>query len=254
MLDLETGAELRRFSIWEALQASPWAPRTQGIRPNRIGDPMHTNTLKVLDGRYADEVPAFAQGNLLLSMRETDHVLVVDPETVSVVWMLQGPWRKQHEPTLVPPGHLLVFDNLGVWPRSRALELDPRTQRVVWSYDGGRTPIISETCGVAQRLPNGNTVIVASDTGRVAEVDRDGVVHWAWSSPYRAGDDRELVATLFQAQRLWGDDLGVFAAAVPAASRPETGSAPGGDTDVEADVEGAVDTVFETGPGPGRGG
>ncbi|MFK7927057.1 MAG: hypothetical protein AB8H79_02630, partial [Myxococcota bacterium] len=100
-------------------------------------------------------------------------------------------------------------------PRSRVLEIDPNTQRVVWSYDGDETPLISETCGTAQRLGNGNTLAVASDTGRAIEVDPSGDVVWAFVNPARAGDDGELIATLFQVQRLSGAELGPWAPAAP---------------------------------------
>jgi len=207
-LSLSTGEELQRFSLWDAIAASPYAPRLERVQPRLDQDPLHTNTVRVLDGRFAEQVPAFAKGNLLISMRHTDLVLVVDPRTQQVVWSWAGPWRQQHEPTLVEPGHLLIFDNMGAWPRSRVLEVDPRTQEVVWAYDGGRTPLVSETCGTAQRLPGGTTLAVASDTGVAVEVDRDGAVVWSFVNPSRAGEQGELIATLFQVERLWGEALG----------------------------------------------
>jgi len=207
-LDLQTGQVLQRFSLWDALRDSPYGPRLRRVQPRLDQDPLHTNTVRVLDGRFADQVPAFARGNLLISMRHTDLVLVVDPRTQQVVWSWAGPWRQQHEPTLVEPGHLLLFDNMGAWPRSRVLELDPRTQEVVWAYDGGRTPLVSETCGTAQRLPGGTTLAVASDTGVAVEVDAEGQVVWSYVNPERAGEQGELIATLFQVERLWGEALG----------------------------------------------
>lgn len=217
-LDVETGELSQRFSLIDALLESPHRTQLHGLRPTRSGDYLHTNTVRVLDGAFADRLPAFTEGRLLLSMRHLNLVLVVDPLTTSAVWAWRGPWKFQHEPVVVEPGNLLVFDNLSVWPRSRAIEVDPISQETVWVFDGGTKPLISETCGTVQRLPGGNTIAVASDTGRVVEVDRAGEVVWEWASPYRADGDRDLIATLFQAERLWGEALGPFA---PAGAEPE---------------------------------
>lgn len=227
VVDLATGAVRRRFSVWDAFEGSPFAARLADVRPRTDHDPMHTNTLQVLDGRFETSNPAFRAGNLLLSLRNTDQVVVIDPVTVQVVWAWQGPWHRQHEPVLVEPGHLLLFDNMGTWPRSRVLEVDPATQAIVRAWDGGDAPLVSETCGTVQRLPNGNTVAVASDTGRVVEVDPQGQVVWSWISPHRSGDEGELIATLFQAERLWGRSLGVFSSQAPPLPEVE-----GLDTDV----------------------
>lgn len=219
-LSLADGRELHRFSLADALVDSPFEPLLRARLPAHDGDVFHSNTVRVLDGRFADRLPAFTAGRLMVSMRHLNLVIVVDPTTAQVVWAWRGPWYHQHEPTLVEPGHLLIFDNLGVWPRSRVIEVDPLSQRIVWSFDGGRQPLISETCGTGQRLPNGNTIAVASDTGRAVEVDADGRVVWAWTNPARAGDDDDLIATLFQAERVWGAALGPFADRVDGPSAP----------------------------------
>jgi len=210
-LDPHTGELRQRFTIWQAVEDSAYAPLLKKVRMRGDADPLHSNTVQILDGRFEAQNPAFARGNLLVSVRHTDWVLVIDPRIQRVVWALTGPWHQPHEPTLVEPGHLLIFDNLGAWPRSRVLEIEPNTQRVVWAYDGGDTPLISETCGTAQRLANGNTLAVASDTGRAIEVDPSGEVVWAFVNPARAGDEGELIATLFQVQRLTGAALGPWA-------------------------------------------
>jgi outer membrane protein assembly factor BamB len=167
-------------------------------------DLLHTNTIEILDGRLAAQCPAFRAGNLLISVLELDTVAVLDPDRGEIVWALTGPWRKQHQPTVVGRGSLLVFDNLGAGPdRSRVLEIDPFTQEVLWRYGGDRaTDFFSKTLGTAQRLPNGNTLITESENGRAFEVTPDGSVVWELVSPHRAGEHDELVAVLFEVVRL----------------------------------------------------
>jgi hypothetical protein len=210
LLDLETGKERRRFALVDALQKSPFRSLIAEIRPREDKDPLHTNTVKVLGPEGVGRGPALAPGHLLVSMRHTSWVLSIDPATATVVGVWRGPWFQQHEPTITPAGTLLVFDNMGAWPRSRVLEVDPAGGAVLWAWDGGKTPLVSETCGTAQRLPNGNTLAVASDTGRAVEITPDGRIVWEYFNPARAGESGALVATLFQAERVWGPAAEAF--------------------------------------------
>lgn len=195
------GRVLRRISLLECFERSRWAGLLD--RMPRSGDIFHTNTLEILDGRWAGRHPAFAAGNLLVSVLKLDAVAVVDPERREVVWAATGPWRRQHQPTFVAGGNLLLFDNLGAGQgRSRVLEVDPLSGRLVWSWGGAGTDLFSKTLGSCQRLPNGNTLITESENGRALEVTRDGRVAWEFYSPYRAGEAGELVASLFELVRL----------------------------------------------------
>ncbi len=194
----------RRVSILRALLDSPYAPLVRDA-PDEP-DMMHTNTLVLLDGRHAARLPAFRAGNVLVSIPKMDAVVVLDPEAGRAVWALKGMWRRQHEPSLLPNGNLLVFDNLGAGNASRVLEIDPLTQRIAWSY-GGRPEdgFFTRNLGSCQRLPNGNTLIVESKNGRAFEVTAGGETVWEWISPQRAGERGELVAALFDMERLPAD-------------------------------------------------
>jgi hypothetical protein len=196
------GKVLRKISILECFENSPYASLLQ--RMPREGDIFHTNTLEVLDGRFADRDPAFRKGNLLVSVLKLDTLAVLDPERRTVVWARTGGWRRQHQPTFLDDGHLLLFDNTGAGlERSRVLEIEPASGKVVWQYGG--TPaedLFSKTLGSCQRLPNGNTLITESENGRALEVTHDKRVVWEFYNPHRAGDHGELVAVLFEMIRL----------------------------------------------------
>ncbi len=167
------------------------------------GDIFHTNTIEVLDGSLARKSRMFQKGNYLVSVRELDTVAIIDPRGRKVVWALTGLWKKQHQPTLLENGDMLLFDNWAEEARSRVIEFDPFTQEVLWSYSGSEEcPFYSETCGSNQRLPNGNTLITESDFGRAFEVTPDGDVVWEFLNPHRAGRNDELIATLFELIRL----------------------------------------------------
>jgi hypothetical protein len=145
-----------------------------------IGDPLHTNSVKVLSGELAGKFPLFKAGQVLLSIRDMCVLAVIDPESAKVVWAARGPWYAQHDVQFLGNGHLLFYDNLGIANGSRVLEYDPRTQAFPWSYDGAPgAPFYSSERGACQRLPNGNTFIVNSEGGEMLEVTQDKKVVWS---------------------------------------------------------------------------
>ena len=102
----------------------------------RYRDVLHTNALRVLSSALAPKFPMFKAGQLLISPRNLDALLVLDPDTGKIVWAARGPWRAQHDPSFLDNGHLLLFDNLGSPRGSRVLEYDPLTQAFPWTYPG----------------------------------------------------------------------------------------------------------------------
>jgi hypothetical protein len=195
------GKRLKRIPLLEAMRDSPYAPllcmlerpRAGGAAPPgsapspfrddpRRRDVLHTNAIKVLSKALAPKFPLFKAGQLLVSPRHLDALVVLDPESGKVVWAARGPWHAQHDPSFLDSGRLLLFDNLGSPAGSRVLEYDPRTQALPWSYPGpGGAPFLSRIRGMCQRLANGNTLVVNSDGGEVFEVTPDHEVVWSCS-------------------------------------------------------------------------
>ena len=195
------GEPVASLSLLEAFERSPFAPLLMGMADR--GDLFHTNTLEIFDGRHAERAPIFKKGNALISLRELNTIAIVDTEAGEVVWAIAGMAARQHQPTLLDGGNMLLFDNLGNDGRSRVIELDPLTQQIVWEYPGGApADLFSETCGSNQRLPNGNTLITETDRGRAIEVDAAGEIVWEFFNPQRAGEQDELIASLFEVVRL----------------------------------------------------
>jgi len=197
----DEGNLLRKISILEAFERSSYSAVLDHME--RHGDFMHTNTIEVLDGSLADRSPAFRKGNLLISVLRLNTIAVVDPETESVVWSLSGRWSQQHQPTVLPNGRMLLFNNNLEPGVSEVIEFDPFTQVVEWRVRGTDAfPFYSETCGSNQRLPNGNTLITESDNGRAFELTPEGAVVWEYVNPHRAGPEGQFVATLFEVVRM----------------------------------------------------
>jgi hypothetical protein len=198
------GRERRSVSVLEALRRSDFAGHFRYDPGQRWGDVLHTNTVQVLDGRGAERLPAFRAGNVLVSILKLDLLAVVDLDAERIVWAHAGRFRRQHDPRLLDDGRLLLFDNRGDEPRSRVVELDPAApDEWLWEFGGSPSaPFFSFSCGAAARLPNGNTLITESDAGRAFEVTRDKEIVWEFYNPHRAGQQDELIATLFEVVRL----------------------------------------------------
>ncbi len=179
-----------RFSILDAMRSSDYAflmispqhlpsDRDEGERLRL--DMLHTNHIQVFDGSLAHRSPLFAEGNVLISMRTINTIAIIDPPSRKVLWAW-GPsnLHRQHHPTLLPNGNILVFDN--GQNRSQIIEFDPLTFEVRWRY-APKMGFLSRFRGSAQRLPNGNTLITESDRGYVFEVSPDHDIVWRFANP-----------------------------------------------------------------------
>ncbi|MFT4621632.1 MAG: outer membrane protein assembly factor BamB [Myxococcota bacterium] len=201
------GEELRRVSVLEAIEQSPFASLWQADA-KRYGDVFHTNAVERLDGSLADRLPEFTAGRVLVSSRALHAIAVIDLDTGRAVWGTKGDFARQHDPHLLPGGRILLFDNLGQRDRSSVIELDPLTGVIGWSW--GRSPeqpLFSRFCGAATRLGNGNTLITESGNGRALEVTTDGEVVWEFHNPNRAGPEGQFVAILPEVTRVSRADV-----------------------------------------------
>jgi arylsulfatase A-like enzyme len=200
VLDPE-GREIRKVSLFKAVENSAYSFLFDRSRTE--GDIFHTNTIEVLDHRLEARSEKFRAGNVLVSIHGVHAIGVVDLDKEKMVWGLTGSWRYQHQPTILDNGNLMLFDNLGTAERSSVLEIDPLTGELAWIYQAAEPgEFFTFSCGSAQRLPNGNTLITESDAGRAFELTPDKEIIWEYVNPHRAGQNDELIATLFEVVRL----------------------------------------------------
>jgi len=145
----------------------------------------HMNTVESIPETPAGKDSRFRPGNVILSCRNIDTIGVIDRDTDKVVWAYgPGVLDKQHMPTMLPGGTILIFDNGTSAGRSRILELDPLTEEIVWEYQADPPEsFFSSSRGASERLPNGNTFITDSNSGRLFEVTPEGETVWEFFTP-----------------------------------------------------------------------
>ena len=200
-LDASTGKIISSLSLIEAFTFSRYSPYLKKT-PNS-GDIFHANTISYIDKNTSNLSSIYRHGNLLISIRNMDTIAIVDPVVKRVKWALTGLWSFQHEPSLLPSGNMLLFDNTGHDGRSKVIEFNPLTQETIWTYsDSAKTPLFSSTSGACYRLSNGNTLIVESNRGRVFETTPNHDIVWEYINVHRWGAENSLVATLFDVQRI----------------------------------------------------
>jgi hypothetical protein len=147
----------------------------------------------------------------VLSIRDYNLVLVVDPDDWHVKWHQVGPWRRQHDAEFEDNGTISVFNNNAYLtdlpyskrskptvPRvSNILEVDPRTGDSVVVY--GQRPgqeFFSTIRGKQKPTQGGGHLVTEVEAGRVFEIDAQGRTVWEYINRY----DTEQVLELTEAR------------------------------------------------------
>lgn len=187
------GNDLERyFAKYEALDGHP--------------DPVHLNDVEPLSAAIAGEFPLLEAGDLLISSRTLDLVLVLDPDTREVEWHASEPFIMQHDPDFLADGWIGVFDNNRDGSRrghrlggSRIVLVKPGSDstKVVFPTSESE-PFHTKVGGKWQRLANGNMLLTESTAGRAVEVAPDGRTVWEWVAPPYGSS---TVAGLWSARR-----------------------------------------------------
>ncbi len=168
------------------------------------------------DWLHLNSLDLFENGDVLLSIRNLNRIVRISYPDGAIVWSWgDGILGHQHAATVLDNGNVLLFDN-GSYPTpgkicasapcsSRAVEFDPETQEIVWSFEP--RGLYSLGFGNAQRLANGNTLLNFGQYRSGAlllEVTADGRSAWFLHSTIRTRYVFGGVpaATLYRAQRV----------------------------------------------------
>lgn len=142
---------------------------------NGGGEIFHTNAISYLPAENAFN----KKESFMISSREQSMIMIIEKESGNVVWTFSnGVLEKQHDPTLLENGNILVFNNRPSQRASQVLEINPTNNSIVWTYEA--PGFFAEKISGAQRLPNGNTLITEGTTGTIFEVNTNGETLWEY--------------------------------------------------------------------------
>jgi hypothetical protein len=191
---LTAGQDFRRIKGWEL-------------------EILHLNSVHELPTDLAADFPMFAAGDLLLSIRGRNLVMVVDKTGTNVKWWKVGPWVRQHDAEFRRGGTISVFNNNVyrpafdrdeslppvTWSRwaSNIMEIDPATNETRVIYGGREAqPLQTTLRGKAHPTQAGGFLVTEFEGGRVFELDASGRIVWEFVNRY----SEEYVAEITDAR------------------------------------------------------
>lgn len=182
--DPETGETLQEIAlIKDVLQGHPdkldrlglphdFHQGPASLGETRYTDLFHTNDVEPLRPEMADAFEMFEAGDLLLSLRNMDLVMVLDPDDMTIKWHSHGPWLHQHDPDFTPDGRIIVYNNnfaSRYEERSAILSVDPATGAVESLFNAPE--FFSARMGQQQQITPRVWHVSVPHQGRAFEVD-----------------------------------------------------------------------------------
>lgn len=165
-----------------------------GFFKTRVGGEFHLNEVEELPAAIAADFPMFEAGDLMLSLRNRNMIVVTDPQVTRIKWWKIGPFLRQHDPDWQAGGTITVFDNHSDESLdgaraggSRIWRIDPvsgRTDLVYGGRDGER--MYSPERSTHQMQPDGNVVVTEAQSGRAFEATPAGEIVWEYLNRYDA--------------------------------------------------------------------
>ncbi len=200
----EQGAIVEHRSLYDVMAGHPDIFTFGEVKPQgRWVDLFHANSVRwMMHEHLREQHPIYSPDNVIVCIRHQDTVAIFNWRNSELLWAWgQGEISGPHDASVLANGHLLIFDNGLARGWSRVIEIDPLSKEIVWEY---RAPeprdFFTYGRGACQRLPNGNTVITESDTGRAFEVTREGQIVWEYFNPHV--DIKRRRATFIRVYRL----------------------------------------------------
>ena len=208
------GEVLSELSLYDTLSESPdYVFEKLKVKKRGLGeiDLLHSNSVAWMRHKDLEKThPIYAPENVLVSIRNQDVIVVIDWEGRKLIWSWgQGEISGPHDALVLENGNFLLFDNGLERGWSRVIELDPLRKEIVWQYSAEEpTDFFTRSRGTNQRLPNGNTLITDSDSGRSFELTPEKETVWEFYNPHLNEDGhRATVAQLTRYEASFIDSI-----------------------------------------------
>lgn len=180
-------------------------------------DPIHINWIEPIDASVAARIPGVNAGDMLVSLRESGAIGIVDKNSGDFKRVSTGRAAGQHSPRFLPDGSLLVFDNKGgnrAQGGTRIVRMNLVTGAVETVFprpgETREVPFFSEIAGHIDVSADGRRALITGhEPGRAFEIDiATGRPLWSYSSEFDIAPYLELegirTKTNQAVQRLWG--------------------------------------------------
>ena len=171
---------------------------------------VHLNKIEELTSDIAPGFPQFEAGDLALSFRDQNLVMVVDAQATRVKWWRIGPWLRQHDPEFRRDGRIVVFNNnvhatafgdkhpyykvpLSAPQATNIVAIDPASgaSQVIYGSAPGQE-LLSVIKGKVDVTANGGLLITEAQGGRVRETNEAGAVVWEYINRLNATEVAEI--------------------------------------------------------------
>jgi hypothetical protein len=157
-------------------------------------NPLHLNFVEYIDRNLARAIEGGEEGDLLVSLRDINTVLIFSPKTGVIKWIETGRHVGQHSPRLLPDGSLLIFDNVGgdrATGKTRVIRLNTADEgfSVLWPRaDATVENLTSDYAGHISVSDDGGRALVSiTVAGDVLELDlASGRVLWRYQKRFPA--------------------------------------------------------------------
>jgi hypothetical protein len=167
------------------------------------GDTLHLNDIEV----FPASLPAgVAQpGDVMISLRNINTVLLLDPVHWSVKKVISHIMLRQHDPDFIDGNTITIYDNNNRFEAgdknafSRIIQVNLLNDTVNVLFEGSPSlPFYTKILGKHQVLANGNRLLTESRNGRVLELDKNNIPVWEYINLI----DTDTAAVIQEAQRL----------------------------------------------------
>ncbi len=147
-------------------------------------DTMHLNDVETFPDDKEEGV--FKSGDIMLSLRNINTVLVFSEADRKIKHISVGEFVRQHDPDFIDGNTISVFDNYNIAPddyghQSKIYIKSFKDNDKYVYYTGNKDKrFYTDLMGKHQWLPNGNLLITESAKGRAFEIDEHGNIVWEY--------------------------------------------------------------------------
>ena len=147
----------------------------------RTGDTLHLNDVEPFPEDL--EPGFFTPGDLMVSLREVNAIIVFEAPDFAVKFISTGRVLRQHDPDFVDGDTISVYDNNTMGAdsglRSRIVAINARDRTMTTLFGGSpEAAFYTHIMGKHQWLENGNLLVTAPTQGHAFELNHSGRIVW----------------------------------------------------------------------------